>query len=70
MPGEIKIGYLEKLFQKSDEALKQAAQGGGGITVPGSVQEPYRCGTKEYSIVGNIGGQWTVGLRLKSLFQP
>ena len=25
-------------------SLEQAAQGGGGVTVPGSVQEAWRCG--------------------------
>ena len=32
--------------QKSGEALAQAAQGGGGVTIPGGVQETCRCGTK------------------------
>jgi len=27
--------------------LKQAAQGGGGVTVPGGVQEPGGCGTEK-----------------------
>jgi len=31
---------------KSDEVLAQAAQGGGGVAVPGSVQEKGRCGTE------------------------
>jgi len=34
----------------------------GGVTVPGSVQEPQRCGTEEHGSVGSIGGRWTVGL--------
>jgi len=28
------------------EALAQAAQGGGGVTIPGDVQEPWRCVTE------------------------
>ena len=46
-----------------------AAQGGGGITVPGGVQELQRCGTEGC-------GQWArwaeVGLGgdLRGLFQP
>jgi len=28
------------------DALAQATQGGGGITVPGGVQEMWRCGTE------------------------
>ena len=27
------------------QALEEAAQGGGGVTVPGGVQEPWSCGT-------------------------
>ena len=36
----------EQLLQKSARALEQAAQGGGGITFPGGVQETWRCGTR------------------------
>jgi len=36
---------------KSGGAVAQAAQGGGGVTISGGVQEPWRCGTKTY-------GQW------------
>lgn len=31
--------------EDSGEALEQASQGGGGVTVPGVVQEKYRYGT-------------------------
>jgi len=30
----------------SGEAVAQAAQGGGGVTIPGGVQELSRCGTE------------------------
>ena len=33
--------------QKSGEALAQAAQGGGGVTIPGGVQKLWRCGTED-----------------------
>jgi len=50
-------------------AVAQAAQGGGGVTVPGDVQELHWCGTKEHGVVSNIG--WMVGLDdLSGLFQP
>ena len=39
-----------------------AAHGGGGVTVPGGVQEPFRCRTEGHGLVGNIGGRWMVGL--------
>jgi len=32
--------------------LEQAAQGGGGVTIPGDVLEMCRCGTKENGLVG------------------
>lgn len=43
--GGIRVGYQEKfLFILSCWALEQAAQGDGGITVPGGVQEVCECG--------------------------
>ena len=35
----------------SGEALAQAAQGSGGVTVPGGVQEKGRCGTEAHGLV-------------------
>jgi len=47
---------LEKiLLRKSDEAVAQAAQGGGGVTIPGGVQEPCRWGTERDVLVGMVG---------------
>ena len=47
VPGEVQVGYLEKiLLWESCWALEQAAQGGGGVTITGSIQETYRCGTE------------------------
>ena len=46
-------------------------QGGGGITIPGGVQEMFRCVTEGCGLVANIGGRWMVGLDdLGGLFQP
>ncbi len=43
---------LETLkLRKSGNALEQAAQGGGGVTVPGGVQEMCRCGIEEHGLV-------------------
>jgi len=53
------------VIRKSGEALTQAAQGGGGVTVPGDVQEMWRCGTEGCGLVGMV-----VGLDLRGLFQP
>lgn len=40
MPDEVQIVYWEKFhLRKSGIALEQAAQGGGGVTIPGGVQE-------------------------------
>jgi len=51
--------------------MAQAAQGGGGVSVPGGVQETRRCGTYGHCLVGHIGGGWAVGLDdLRGLFQP
>ena len=46
MPGEVRVGYYENLLRKSGEALEQAAQGGGGVTIARGVQEAWRCGTE------------------------
>jgi len=35
-------------FSESGEAVAQAAQGGGGGTIPGSVQVIGRCGTERH----------------------
>ena len=34
------------LISKSGAAVAQAAQGGGAVTIPGGVQELWRCGTE------------------------
>lgn len=49
--GEVWIGYKEKfLHRMSGAAVAQAAQGGGGVTVPGGVQETFTCGTEGQSV--------------------
>ena len=56
------------LLRKNGEALAQAAQGGGGVTIPGGVPEPWRRGPEGH-------GQWTQWVEigrgdLRGLFQP
>ena len=52
------------------QTLEQAAQRGGGVTIPGGVQEMCGCCTGGYGLVGSIGGTWMVGLDdPRSLFQ-
>ena len=58
------------LLQKSGDAVAQAAQGGGGVIVPGGVQELWRYGSE-----GCDWRAWWDGLMvglndLKGLFQP
>jgi len=38
--------------------VAQAAQGGGGVTIPGGVQERWRCGTegRGYWVILVVGG--------------
>ena len=47
------VWILEKLLQKSGEAVAQVAHGGGGVTVLGGIQKPWRCGTEGC-------GQWAI----------
>jgi len=54
---------LGKILRKSDEALAQDAEGGGGVTVPGGVQEPCRYGTEVHGLMAGLDD-------LHSLFQP
>ena len=62
---------VRKYFSKSGQVMEWAAQGGGGVTNPGSAQEMFRCCTEGFGLVGNIGERWTVGLDdLGGLFQP
>ena len=58
--------------QKSRQALEWAAQGGGGLTVLGGVQETFRCCSNRHDLVGgSIGGRWTARLDDPgSLFKP
>ena len=49
------------LLGKSDEALEEAAHGGGGVTIPGGVQKPHGCGTEGCSQWAHWGGGWTWG---------
>ena len=49
---EVQVRYQEEfLLRESSEAVAQAAQGGGAVTVPGGVEEPCGCGTEGH-------GQW------------
>ena len=59
MSAEVQVGYKEKfLLRNSDEAVAQAAQGGGGVTIHGGVQETCRCGTEGRGLVGMVEMGW------------
>ena len=50
--------------------MAQAAQGGGGVTVPGGVPEPCGCGTEDV-VSGHGGDGLVVGPGdIRGLFQP
>ena len=40
--------------QTSVQALQQAAQGSGGVTIPGGVQKTCRCGTSGHGLAGMV----------------
>ena len=53
--GEVQIGYQEKfLYCKSGQALDQAAQGSGGVPIPGGVQKPCGCGTWGHGLASMV----------------
>ena len=64
--------YQEKfLLGQSHNALGQAAQGDGGVTIPGGVQKLWRCDTGGHGLGGQGGGGMMVGLDdLGGPFQP
>jgi len=39
---------------KSGQTLDQAAQGGGGVIIPGGVQKTCRCGTAGHGLAGMV----------------
>ena len=41
---------------------------GGGVTVPGGVQEKGRCHIEGCGLVANIGGMWMVGQGTLEIF--
>ena len=43
------------ILRKSDDTLEQSAQRGGGVTIPGGVQEKGRCDTEGHDLVGMAG---------------
>ena len=53
---EVQIGYWGNfLYWKSGQALDQAAQGSGGVPIPGGVQKPHGCGPWGHGLVGRVG---------------
>lgn len=47
MPLKFRLDIKKKiLLRENGEALAQAAQGGGGVTIPVGVPEPWRRGTE------------------------
>jgi len=63
------VGYEEKfILTKSINAVKQAVQGSGGVTIPRRVQETWRCSIE---VSGHGGDGLMVGLDdFRGLFQP
>jgi len=47
-------------LRKSSNALAQAAQGGGAVTIPGGVQEKDRCCTDGHDLEQSQVNGWTI----------
>lgn len=45
----------KNFFSEADQTLAWAAQGSGGVTVPGGAPELWRCGTSGHAPVGRVG---------------
>ena len=51
--GGVQVGYWGKCLScKSGQGLGQAAQGSGGVPIPGGVQTPCGCGTWGHGLAG------------------
>jgi len=65
VPGEVQVGYLEKLLRRSSDAVAQLPR--EVVTIPGDIQGPWRCGTEGR-------GQWArrdglgLGLGIEVIF--
>jgi len=67
--GEVQTGYWEKLLSwKSGQALAQAAQGNGGVPIPGGVQNTCRCGTLGHGLAGLAVLGWGLDLMILEVF--
>ena len=64
-------GFLCNSEGKHIQALEWAAQGGGGVTIPGGVQGTFGRGAVGHGLMRIIGDGWMVGLDDPvGLFQP
>ena len=52
--GEIWTGYKESFFNKSNEALAQVAQRGGGCLVPGDIQGQAGWGSEQPDVAVDV----------------
>ena len=59
---------LEGNCQIKDQALEQAAQGSGGLTMPGGVQKMRRRGTSGRGLVGMVVLGWQLDLMILEVF--
>jgi len=52
--GRFRLDIRKNFFTESGQTLEQAAQGSGGVTIPGGVQKPCRCGTLGHGLAGMV----------------
>jgi len=56
LQGRFRLNIRKNFFTgKSCKALEQAAQGSGGVTIPGGVQKTCRHGTLGHGLAGMVG---------------
>ena len=49
-----RLDIRKNFFTDSGEALEQAAQGSGGVTIPGGVKKKCRCDTSGHGLEGMV----------------
>ena len=67
--GRFRMGIGKKFLSwKRGQALGQAAQGSGGVPIPGGVQKMPRCGTSGCALVGMVVLGWRLDLMVLEVF--
>jgi len=66
--GRFRLDIRKNFFPESGQTLDQAAQGSGGVPIPGGVQKPCGCGTWGQGLAGMGVLGWRLELMILEVF--